>query len=217
MYSWSLKPPKDQDRLRAKWAANPADWLTEFQREQVNYGIPKELESKVSKWADYHATLDHQMRVYEEAHDISSSSNDHEANLARRDQLLAARAKKLGITEQVAKFDAPIVERVGSALSLGQRTGTIVVPKWADPSGRMNSWDYLTKTTRFAMGYLNSMEIDPQGDNAQPTRELFTKFVIDARKQDPVLDEALNEIGAAIEKTNIYDLVDYLFFEKTFG
>jgi len=216
-YSWSQKSPKDQDRLKARWVLEPAEWLTEFQRGVVGYDIPADKQDAVTKWADYQAALDHEMGVMERKYGITSSETAHSENLARMDALLAARAKKLGITEEVKQFDAPFTARVDHALDLTERTNRIVVPTWADPSGRMNSWKFLSLSAKSAMQQLEAMEIDPQGDNAIPTRELFTKFVIDARKQDSVLDDALTEIGLAIEKPNVYDLVDYLFFEKTFG
>jgi hypothetical protein len=200
MYSWALKSPKDQDRLRAKWAANPADWLTEFQRDQVNYDIPKELQGKVSKWADFVAKTDHDIRVYKDQNDIHDNTLEDIALKEARDKSIVAQAEKLGVSKEVAKFYAPSYERVGNALGLSKKAP---------------SWDLLTQATGIITSYLNAQEISPKGDTAKPSRELLVQVIEALPKDDPVHD-ALHEIGLAVEKTNIYDLVDYLFFDMTY-
>jgi hypothetical protein len=217
LYSWSQKSEKEQRRLQAQWAANPADWLTEFQRGAAGYDIPQEQQSKINKWADYQARLDHQLRVYEDAHQISSSSNDHQANLKLKETLLATRAEKLGITDDIAQFDTPTYVRVGSALDLKNHTNDIQIDPSIVPAGHMNSWSYVEHLTKWANQYLKQADIDPQGDNAKPTQELFAKLVNDARKQDDALDNELTEIGIAVDQTNVYSLYRYLFFDVTFN
>jgi hypothetical protein len=217
LYSWSQKSEKDQRRLQAQWAANPADWLTEFQRGAAGYDIPQEQQSKVNKWSDYQARLDHQMRVYEEANGISSSSSEHEAALKTKETLLAARAKKLGITDTIKQFDTPAYVRVGSALDLANHTNDIQIDPSIVPAGHMNSWRYVEHLTKWANQYLKGQDIDPQGDNAKPTQELFAELVNDARKQDDALDQELTEIGIAVDQNNVYSLYRYLFFDVTFN
>jgi hypothetical protein len=217
LYSWSQKSEKEQRRLQAQWAANPADWLTEFQRGAAGYDIPQEQQSKINKWADYQARLDHQLRVYEDAHQISSSSNDHQANLKLKETLLATRAEKLGITDDIAQFDTPTYVRVGTALDLKNHTNDIQIDPSIVPAGHMNSWSYVEHLTKWANQYLKQADIDPQGDNAKPTQELFAKLVNDARKQDDALDTELTEIGIAVDQTNVYSLYRYLFFDVTFN
>jgi hypothetical protein len=217
LYSWSQKSEKDQRRLQAQWAANPADWLTEFQRGAAGYDIPQAQQSKVNKWSDYQARLDHQMRVYEEAHNISSSSSEHEANKKLMETLVASRAEKLGITDTIKQFDTPAYVRVGSALDLANHTNDIQIDPSIVPAGHMNSWRYVEHLTKWANQYLKGQDIDPQGDNAKPTQELFAELVNDARKQDDALDQELTEIGIAVDQNNVYSLYRYLFFDVTFN
>jgi hypothetical protein len=218
LYSWSQKSEKEQRRLIADWATKPADWLTEFQRGQAGYDIPQEEQSKINKWSDYQARLDHQMRVYEEAHGIlSSSSSEHIANKKLMETLVARRAEKLGITDTIAQFDAPLYQRVGSALDLANHTNDIQIDPSIVPAGHMNSWTYVEHLTKWANQYLKQSDIDPQGDYAKPTQELFAKLVNEARKQDDALNQELNEIGTAVGQDNVYHLYRYLFFDVTYN
>lgn len=200
-YSWSQKDPKDQARLSAKWATLKPQWLTEFQRNQAGYDIPQDDQAAVTKWAAY-ANKQHNFRLVAE-HDLHINDNTlaQIANEELEAQRIAKYAKKLGITDVIAQFDAPTYERVGEAMNLANTT---------------ENWDKVVREAKWARAWLSSQDIGFTGGDAMPTRERFAKQIQPFIAADPALAAALTEIGAALEKTNIYDLYNYLFFDKYF-
>jgi hypothetical protein len=216
LYSWSQKTEKDQRRLQAEWAANPADWLTQFQREQAGYAIPEGQAKKVNKWADFIAETDHNITVYKHDHQIHDGTLEDIALHEAMDQAVAAKAVELGIEDAVKQFNAPTYKRVGDALDLANHTNDIQFDPGGGAEGRGNSWRYVSQMAAVVNGYLKGQEISTKGDTAQPARELLGKIIEDARKKDDALDRELTEIGVAVDKLGHQDLYDYLFFDVIF-
>jgi hypothetical protein len=202
-YVFAKKTPEEQQQTVAKWASLPGTYLTAFQRRQVGYeGDDKAL----TKYANYSAWLNTQMRDYATKAGITVNTTAWDDLTARRDQFLARKADVLKVTDTVKAYNAPTYVRVGKAMDLNGTPG----------------WDKVTTLTHQADVWLSSVRggdgVSPAGSTveAEQTRTQFGKLVEGYRQNDPQLDAALTQIGVAVGKTNHYDLYDYLFFDKFF-
>jgi hypothetical protein len=203
-YVFAKKTPKEQTQAIAHWAYLPGDYLTEFQREQVGYDIPKDKQAEVTRWANLYARMNHSLDVYEEQHGITSSMTAHDDNLALRDRFAAEKAAELGISDVVKQFNAPAYVRVGNALDLGQRT-----ERWGAIRDDVSFVESNLAQARSGDG------VSAAGNTVEAVkmREVFAARVEWYRKKDPALDTALTEIAASIGETNHDKFYDKFFFD----
>jgi len=197
------KDPVAARQQVTEWAARPATWLTEFQREQVGYDIPEGKQDEASRLADLVTRGEYKMKKALVQAGISEQSLTGQAIEAALDNLYAERAKEWGVEDFWKQANEPEYRRIDDALGLSNRNAT-----WA---GVARHADRLIEGIQEA-GYSASGQ-------AEAIRGLYVYLrdeVARKRVNDSAFDDIMYELsvvmGDGTPMTND-DLVLKLFFD----
>lgn len=203
-YVFAKLSPKDQELQIGQWAALPAHFLTEFQREQVGYDIPEGRQKEASELANYITTERYDLKKWAAQNDIYPSSTAYADREAKMEKGFADRAEELGLDAYWKQMNRPTYERVGEALNLDARSPL---------------WTWAAEQAANLRAQIEAEDYSPGGtsDIAKRAHTWLANNIEKVRGRHPEFDALLTELqdlmGEEGQPLTSDDLVLKLFFD----
>lgn len=154
-YQWAAWTPQEQEDHIAKWNSLPAEYLTEFQREQAGYNLSSKQQKQADGLANYAFRVDRAKDKY-----IENGGNSDSAREIS-DKAVAQYAADHGLKKYWAQANQPDYIKIGNALHLDERTA---------------DWTYLSNAATSYRAQIQAAGYEPSG-NGLMAQQAYAYFL----------------------------------------